>query len=768
MTLSEGDPDSIGGHRVVGRLGTGGMGTVFLGRSPSGREVAVKLVHEQYASDPDFRARFRREVVAARRVSGAFTAPVVDADPEAVRPWMATQYVPGPTLAQRLRTHGPLSGSELRELALGLVEALRDIHRAGVVHRDLKPANVLIAPDGPRVIDFGISRASDHQTMTVTGHVMGTPPFMSPEQLVDPRTAGPPSDVFSLAALLVYAAVGRGPFDADSPYLAAYQVVHGPPDLTEVPAPLREIVERCLTKEPAQRPGMDALERDFRGMADGWAALPLPEAAPWASEPTAPTGVPSKTAGAEEVEGAQGPSLPSLGSSVTSHGAVAEVGARKGGRRRVLVAGAAALALGLGGVGLTQYVNDRDTATSSPREAKNSARRDTPAANRLPTGWRPWKAALPSDGTPYTPDQIRETGCLTAGSATYCGGIGTHLARLDQASGRTVWTAKARRLDPRSDSLNDSRPVAADDRTVFVAEDDGVGSGRYRLVALDAADGHRRWQQEVPYANRSSAAIVDRLVLLPGAAPGEVVARDSVTGAVRWRSAPPPGLLCDPFRMERNLYGDCRNQKAGAALRTTYVRYDRATGKQTRITGTYDRTHQLLGEFEGQLVFARWRQNDVADASLHDESRGDFDALVTVDPTGARSVLPAALPQLPAGAPWLSGRVVYFVHPGGVVSAHSAVNGEQLWRTDSEVPNLGRPATDASGRHLYVPALDGRVLAFDVRTGKEVWRSAALPGRAAPNSPPVMAVRAGAALVVTRPDATVFGVAPKVPGAMAE
>ncbi|CAL9568871.1 Serine_threonine-protein kinase AfsK [Streptomyces sp. enrichment culture] len=245
MPLRKDDPKSVGGYRLLDRLGAGGMGAVYRGRSRSGREVAVKVVHAQYAEDPVFRTRFRQEIAAVRKVSGVFTAPVVDADPDAERPWMATQYVPGPSLAARIRDEGPLDRTELRRLALGLVEALRDIHRAGVVHRDLKPANVLMADDGPRVIDFGISRAAEnHNTLTETGQMIGTPPFMSPEQLTDARSVGPASDVFSLGALIVFAATGRGPFDADSPYLTAYRVVHDAPALDDVPEPLRPILER--------------------------------------------------------------------------------------------------------------------------------------------------------------------------------------------------------------------------------------------------------------------------------------------------------------------------------------------------------------------------------------------------------------------------------------------------------------------------------------------------------------------------------------------
>lgn len=260
--------ESIGGYVLVDRLGSGGMGVVFLGRSASGRQVAVKVVHPPYARDEEFRTRFRQEIAAARRVSGAFTAPVVDADPDAEQPWMATLYVPGRTLSDVVAEDGPLSGRELRALALGLVEALRDIHQAGVVHRDLKPSNVLMAEDGPRVIDFGISHAVDNETLTVTGRLIGTPPFMSPEQFSSPREVTAASDVFSLGSSLVYAATGTRPFDGRSPYLTGYQVMYEPPALHGVTEPLRSIAELCLAKDPAARPTLTELHRMLLTLPD--------------------------------------------------------------------------------------------------------------------------------------------------------------------------------------------------------------------------------------------------------------------------------------------------------------------------------------------------------------------------------------------------------------------------------------------------------------------------------------------------------------------
>ncbi|MEU6508887.1 serine/threonine-protein kinase [Streptomyces sp. NPDC046942] len=260
-------PEYAGHYLLESCLGSGGMGVVHLARSTSGMKLAVKVVHAEFARDREFRGRFRQEVAAARRVSGAFTASVVDADPEAERPWMATLFIPGPTLSEHVKRNGPMPAAQLRRLMAGLAEALRDIHRVGVVHRDLKPSNVLLAEDGPKVIDFGISRPKDSELRTETGKLIGTPPFMAPEQFRRPREVGPAADIFALGSVLVHAATGRGPFDSDSPYVVAYQVVHDEPDLTGVPESLAPLVLRCLAKEPEDRPTPDELMRELRSVA---------------------------------------------------------------------------------------------------------------------------------------------------------------------------------------------------------------------------------------------------------------------------------------------------------------------------------------------------------------------------------------------------------------------------------------------------------------------------------------------------------------------
>jgi len=258
QALESDDPPQLGGYRLLARLGAGGMGRVYLAGSRGGRRVALKVIRPELADDPDFRARFAREVASARAVSGAFTVAVLDADPEAATPWLATEYVPGPSLSAAVREHGPLPLDSVRALAAGLAEALAAIHAAGVVHRDLKPSNVLLAADGPRVIDFGISRAAEATELTRTGMVVGSPGFMSPEQ-IEGSAVTPAADVFSLGAVLAFAATGAGPFGEGATPALLYRVVHSEPRLEGVPGPVRGLIAACLAKEAATRPSPDGL-----------------------------------------------------------------------------------------------------------------------------------------------------------------------------------------------------------------------------------------------------------------------------------------------------------------------------------------------------------------------------------------------------------------------------------------------------------------------------------------------------------------------------
>nr|WP_236070963.1 serine/threonine-protein kinase [Streptomyces polyasparticus] len=307
------EPARVGPYTLIGRLGSGGMGRVYLARADGGRTVALKLVHGELARQAEFRERFAREVTAARRVSGEWTAPVIDADTDAAVPWVATGYIAGMSLqALVAREFGPLPEDSLRTLAHHLAQALRTIHDAGLIHRDLKPSNILVTADGPRVIDFGVARALDTVTggnLTQTGAVLGSPGFMSPEQVRGERLT-PASDVFSLGCALVFAATGRGPFEgADSgAHALMFRVAFEEPDLEGVPEGLLGLVRECLIKEPAERPDAERLleltnpaplgpwlpEPVLALLAQHASALLSAEAPPRPQEP-APTQEPART-----------------------------------------------------------------------------------------------------------------------------------------------------------------------------------------------------------------------------------------------------------------------------------------------------------------------------------------------------------------------------------------------------------------------------------------------------------------------------------------
>ncbi|MGV4922987.1 serine/threonine protein kinase [Streptomyces sp. BHT-5-2] len=272
--LTDEDPRTLGGYRLLGRLGAGGMGRVYLGRSAGGRTVAVKAVHAQYAADDQFRARFRREVASARRVGGAWTAPVLDADPDAPVPWVATGYVAGPALSRAITDHGPLADHSVRALGAGLAEALLAVHALGLVHRDVKPSNVLLTLDGPLLIDFGIARATDGTaSLTSTGVSVGSPGYMAPEQILG-KGAEAAADVFSLGAVLAFAATGAAPFTGDSSAALLYKVVHEEPELgPELTGELRELAAACLAKDPARRPAPEEVAARLAGDGGGAAGL---------------------------------------------------------------------------------------------------------------------------------------------------------------------------------------------------------------------------------------------------------------------------------------------------------------------------------------------------------------------------------------------------------------------------------------------------------------------------------------------------------------
>jgi hypothetical protein len=349
------DPEQIGGYVLAGRLGAGAMGQVYLGLSASGRLVAVKTIKIELAEEPDFRTRFAQEVAAARRVSGAFTAPVVAADPEADVPWLATAYVPAPALSRLVRECGPLPVPAVRWLAAGCAEALESIHGAGLVHRDLKPSNVLVSPDGPRVIDFGVARPAERIQLTVTRGAVGTPAYMAPEQARDTRQATMASDIFSLGATMLFAATGHAPYQGETVMDVLVRLATEPPDLTGLPDDLAGIVRACLQRDPRQRPssaGVLARLAPSLNVQDGGhdvaaAALPGPALALIAEYRRDPR--PQAGDAADDSDDATFGSQPAPAAARRARpGGAARPGRR---RRVVLAAGTAAAAAALIGAG---------------------------------------------------------------------------------------------------------------------------------------------------------------------------------------------------------------------------------------------------------------------------------------------------------------------------------------------------------------------------------------------------------------------------------
>ncbi|KUM99691.1 serine/threonine protein kinase [Streptomyces yokosukanensis] len=719
--LSTGDPESIGGYTLLGRLGAGGMGVVYLGVSASGRQVAVKLVRGPYAQEEEFRTRFRQEIAAARKVSGAFTAPVVDADPDADLPWMATLYVPGLNLAEVVEKDGPLSRRELRALGLGLTEALRDIHRAGLVHRDLKPRNVLMTEDGPRVIDFGISRASDNQSLTATGRMIGTPPFMSPEQLEAPRDVTPASDVFSLGSLLVFAAVGTGPFDAGSPYITGYQVVHGAPDLGGVPEGLLGIVERCLDKDPAARPELTDIYRMLQ-------ALPESDAteSPMTGRSAKPQHRPTSRSAATTSAGA-----------TTGTGTGTGTGERR--RARMLFTGlGAALAVTALCVGVAVFASDTDTTTASRTAAASDAA--TRAAS-LPDGWRPWRTELRYDvkGVPLDYDT---PGCVAQASALFCGGTGFTVARIDAASGRTLWRTGTR---PQG-----TQPIGVRDGLVYGYED--PDDRTRRVVALDATTGHRRWQRDI---SKSEDAVLYDGGLLTLSPDGASFVAYGPSGKELWR-APSLDEYCTPSALGGVPYALCSKGTEPGRAPVELMRL--GPGSPTG-TARLPQKAEALGAVGGQPLFlAPQTAKDVYEAGYE----RPYNALLRVaSETGQVRRIPLAHPL--TGAATLVDGVVYFVRSDGSVTAVSADSGKQLWQKVTDVESLSAPAVSATYKRVYFANRFGRLLALDSRTGAQVWRSSALddPGDKTQDYPPRVLL-VGDAIVATAGD-TAFSRSPHGP-----
>ncbi|MFE4381120.1 protein kinase [Streptomyces cyaneofuscatus] len=717
-------PEYAGTYRLEACLGAGGMGVVHLARSASGLQLAVKVVHRPYAADPEFRARFRQEVAAARRVSGAFTAPVVDADPEAVRPWMATLYVPGPTLAEQVKRNGPLAPAELRRLTAGLAEALRDIHRAGVIHRDLKPSNVLLSDAGPKVIDFGISRPYDSDLRTETGKLIGSPPYMAPEQFQRPREVGPAADVFALGAVLVHAATGRGPFDSDSPYIVAYQVVHDEADLSGVPEDLAELVGRCLAKDPVQRPTPDEVMAALRPPSyEAAAFIPAQRRVGAVAGAGAFTGVAEAGAGAGagEREGAED----------ATHVRGAAVPARRwrvGRGRLVLAAALLLLVAGAGAGGFALWGGGGDRPAEAP-EGKG--------AGAEGVAFSPWSTSLRTSGraTPVCSS-------AGAGAALYCAVAGTGTARIDPANGRVVWS-------DRNTALREASAPIVSGGVVLSAGPDG------KLRAYDPVKGAP--VRETGLSASPGSAFPAGSTLLTVADGGTVTALDGASGVERWERP-----LTGHTRPDFGLYDEASGlayafEHAPSGTSTLVTAVDAGSGRaawQLRLDGILT---PVATAGAGELVLT--------------EMNADMQTvgLVRYAP-GKRSAVRIALPfRLDEPQVVMGGDAAYLLGRGGsllAVDTGTPTGGKaELWRLETGVGRGSAPVLGEGG-HLYFSAADGRLLAVDTGRGALVGatRARLSGGKLTYASDLPAPVAAGRVVVGTAPDGSVFAVDGLEPG----
>jgi outer membrane protein assembly factor BamB/tRNA A-37 threonylcarbamoyl transferase component Bud32 len=695
--LTQHDPRRIGPFEVLGRLGAGGMGLVYLARSASGRRVAIKTVRTELAEDQLFRVRFTREVEAARAVSGFYTAAVVDADPRAAVPWLATAYVPAPSLEEIVTDCGPLPAQAVRWLAAGVAEALQSIHGAGLVHRDLKPSNVLVVEDGPRVIDFGIASGVSNTRLTMTNVAVGTPAYMSPEQAKDSRSVTGASDVFSLGSMLVFAATGHAPFHGANPVETVFMLLREGPDLTGLPDELRPLIESCMQMDPTARPNPADLQAqlaphlfgsgsDDSGTASAW----LPEKAVTLIEarrggrPAAkpgPSGAGGRSGGGRAPVPPPPPSYDPapvpVGGPDTGPVRLAGAPVPIGPGPRVADARAAAVKAPPPEAGLV-------ASWSRPRAGVNGAD-PAPTAPPVPvapaegtSGWRPWRFRMSNDvwGTPGVADDL-----------VYVTSFEVHA--LDVATGR-------RRFKTRdvawSMAVADGRIHASDGPTLF---------------ALDAREGTDLWRLSVDAWVYSLKA--DRGTVVTGTRGGGVQAWEASNGQKLWEitgaqtdlESPEAGPLVHDGTVF--VWKDARLRALDA--RTGDERWSYPIGDAASCGGVPMRLTPAPDGYVYVSAGSRVLAVDVAGGHV----RWHFEA-------------PAVFLSAPTFVPGpaVTGGGVYLADYLGTVYALDATDGRDRWRIATESRASLEPVLVAAG-HVHVGSGKG-LYTLDAVTGTPKWR----------------------------------------------
>jgi outer membrane protein assembly factor BamB len=711
--LEADDPRVIGDFRLQARLGAGGMGRVYLAFSPAGRAVAVKVIHPHLARDPAFASRFKREVAAAQAVNAVYAAPVIAAGPDDTPPWLATAFVPAPSLQDVVATAGPLPEEAVWKLAAGLAEGLRAVHASGLVHRDLKPANVLLAIDGPRLIDFGIARVVDGTRLTATDSVLGTPSYMSPEQ-AQGGSVGPPGDVFSLGGVVYFAATGQAPFGGGIPAALLYRIVFDEPSLDDLPPQLRSLVAACLDKDPATRPTPSQLAttlmpampagdqftpsrlafwpapveqfiNDYRARLDPSAAQApqapgaWPSSGGWqpASEPTV---------GRPPSGEAPGPTLPGTTTvqqrPAGGRHARETVPAAGMNRRRALAALAGAATAGLGIAGW-------EVATHMlPRSGTGRLTASQSSLPKVPPGKVAWRFNA----------KASVSSVAQAGNVVYAATNGNAIFALNATTGKQIWKRTT------TSELNVQLMVAGN--SVVISGDNGP-------YALAAAHGNQLWHIQ---SDSSSP-----LLVTGGVAYVAFAAKSNITGGVTALDPDSGTILWTfPFGPVADIAG-----KLAVADGVVYVTtsdgeifsLSAATGaKRQRVAG--------FGEFGAGTIAA---VNGVVYAGL-DDKKGTVTA---VDTASGKTLWGQSLGQasFPPYVATISGIIFAGTVNGGAAGPQSgklyalnAKTGKQLW----SVPVNGgvNQGPVAAGGVVYTGGgnLDSGILeAWQPTSGKRLW-----------------------------------------------
>ncbi|MFD7735643.1 PQQ-binding-like beta-propeller repeat protein [Kitasatospora phosalacinea] len=725
--LDRTDPASVGPYHLLARLGVGGMGRVYLARSAGGRTVAVKVVRADLAGDADFRERFRREVSAAQSVGGTFTAPVVDADRDGESPWLATAYVLGPALDDAVRGHGPLPAETVRTLGVGLAQALAAIHAAGLVHRDLKPSNVLLAADGPRVIDFGIARALDGDRMTSTGVVVGSPGFMSPEQAAG-RRLGPAGDVFSLGSVLVFAATGHGPFDhvedggAPSAASLLYRVVHDEPDLSGLPEQLRPAVAACLAKDPDARPtpaGLGALLGEAVAPArSGWLPValaseiathaaevmdleaPVRPADPRLSGGGAPAPAPAVPTPTEvspaapadpgtvrlRADAAPAPAHPATeavalaGHPTAQIGPAPAAGSPRPSRRALLLGGGAAVLAGAGGLTAWALGGTGKSPTPAPPTGTGTA---APSGSSAAAS-----SAAPSraPGMPPAPLWTYRTEASNVGSLGMAFSPGllhlgnADLIAVDLADGKEKWITK--------DAMAYNMACAGGTVSYGTVSD---------LITVDAATGTVLWKYQSERGKPNGTQIASDMVLN---------ADDRAVYA-----------MCSYLQMDANGMPDMGAKTGKGIMALSRKDGSMLWNQHRQQTADYTVSSDLTSD---TLLYTDSKENLVA-RSLADGAQ------IWFTPTNSRSEYQPVLQD---------GLVFCSVDPNGIQGVRIS-DGKQVWAKTSDRSTRMWYSPPAAGGHVvysvlggmtltyqgttYTPTAPTRVVAFNAADGTELW-----------------------------------------------